>query len=50
MCIRDRVYIMSGRSLAPCIATHFLINALLEPGLVLAAVSGQMGKWENVHK
>lgn len=44
------VYIMSGRSLAPCIATHFLINALLEPGLVLAAVSGQMGKWENVHK
>src|ERR1017187_9845842 len=44
------VYVMSGRSLAPCIATHFLINALLEPGLVLAAMSGQMGKWENVHK
>jgi membrane protease YdiL (CAAX protease family) len=44
------VYIVSGRSLAPCIATHFLINALIEPGLVLAAMSGQMGKWENVHR
>jgi membrane protease YdiL (CAAX protease family) len=44
------VYIVSGRSLAPCIAAHFLINALLEPGLVLAAVSGQMGKWEKPSK
>ena len=38
------VYIVSGRSLAPCIAAHFLINALIEPGLVLAATRGEMGR------
>ena len=37
------VYIASGRNLAPCIAAHFLINLLIEPGLVLAAVRGEMG-------
>ncbi len=37
------VYIVSHRSLAPCIVSHFLINALAEPGLVLAAVRGEMG-------
>ena len=37
------VYIASGRSVAPCIAAHFLINALVEPGLVLAATRGEMG-------
>jgi hypothetical protein len=36
------VYIASGRSLAPCVAAHFLINALVEPGLVLAAARGEM--------
>ena len=38
------VYIVSGRSLAPCIAAHFLINALIEPGLVLAATRGEIGR------
>jgi CAAX protease family protein len=37
------VYIASHRLLAPCIVAHFLINALAEPGLVLAAVRGEMG-------
>ena len=38
------VYIIAGRSVAPCIAAHFLINALIEPGLVLAANRGEMGR------
>lgn len=38
------VYIAAGRSVAPCIAAHFLINALVEPGLVLAATRGEMGR------
>jgi membrane protease YdiL (CAAX protease family) len=36
------VFVVSGRVLAPCIAAHFLINLLAEPGLVLAAVRGEM--------
>ena len=36
------VYLAAGRSLAPCIVAHFVINLLIEPGLVLAAVSGEM--------
>ena len=36
------VYLVAGRSLAPCIVTHFAINALIEPGLVLAACRGEM--------
>lgn len=38
------VYLVSGRSLAPCVAAHFLLNALAEPGLVLAAVRGEMNR------
>lgn len=38
------VFIVSGRSLAPCIAAHFLINALIEPGLVLAVTRGEMSR------
>lgn len=38
------VYIIAGRSVAPCIVAHFLINALIEPGLVLAATRGEMGR------
>ena len=38
------VYLASDRSLAPCIAARFLINALIEPGLVLAATRGQMAR------
>jgi membrane protease YdiL (CAAX protease family) len=37
------VYLLAARSLAPCIAAHFLINVLIEPGLVLAATRGEMG-------
>ena len=37
------VYLASHRVLAPCIASHLIINALAEPGLVLAAVRGEMG-------
>jgi membrane protease YdiL (CAAX protease family) len=38
------VFVVGGRSLAPCIAAHFLINALIEPGLVLAATRGEMSE------
>ena len=36
------VYVAAGRQLMPCIAAHFLIDALIEPGLVLAACRGEM--------
>lgn len=35
------VYLAGGRSLAPCIAAHFLITFALEPGLMLAAATGR---------
>ena len=38
------VFLLAGRSLAPCIVAHFLINLLIEPGLVLAATRGEMGR------
>ena len=38
------VYIVSGRSLAPCVAAHVLLNAFIEPGLVLAGIRGEMGR------
>ena len=38
------VYLIGGRSLAPCVSAHFLLSALAEPGLVLAAVGGDMGR------
>lgn len=37
------VFLLARRSLAPCIAAHFAINLLIEPGLVLAATRGEMG-------
>lgn len=36
------VFIAAGRSLAPCVVAHFVINAFIEPGLVLAATRGEM--------
>jgi hypothetical protein len=36
------VYVASHRILAPCIVAHFVTNLLIEPGLVLAAVRGEM--------
>jgi membrane protease YdiL (CAAX protease family) len=38
------VYIAGHRILAPCVFSHFIINVLAEPGLVLAAVRGEMGQ------
>lgn len=43
------VYVLAGRLLMPCIAAHFFINALLEPGLVLAACKGEMGRIDVSH-
>lgn len=34
------VYLVGGRSLAPCIISHFLVTALIEPGLLIAAFGG----------
>lgn len=42
------VYIVAGRSLLPCIAAHTLIDALIEPGLVLAACRGEMNRLRAV--
>jgi uncharacterized protein len=39
------VYVVGDRSLAPCIVAHFLITFALEPGLLLAAVTGE---WRSV--
>jgi hypothetical protein len=36
------LYVVSHRILATCVITHFLINLFAEPGLVLAAVRGEM--------
>lgn len=36
------VYVASHRIVLPCIVAHFLINLLIGPGLVLAAVRGEM--------
>ncbi len=33
------IYLLAGRNLGPCIAAHMLINLVVEPWLVLAAVS-----------
>lgn len=34
------IYLLSGRELGPCIMAHVAINMVMEPWLVLAAVSG----------
>ncbi|HEY2029379.1 MAG TPA: CPBP family intramembrane glutamic endopeptidase [Myxococcales bacterium] len=36
------VYVASGRNLSPCVVSHFAINLFVEPGLVLAALRGEM--------
>jgi membrane protease YdiL (CAAX protease family) len=38
------VYVASHRVVLPCIVGHGLINLMAEPGLVLAAVRGEMGR------
>ncbi len=36
------IYVLGGRSLAPCITAHVLLTAVIEPGLMLAATSNTM--------
>ena len=38
------LYLVAQRSVAPCIISHLLINLFIEPGLVLAAVRGEMAR------
>jgi hypothetical protein len=38
------LYAVSQRNLAPSISAHFIVNFFAEPGLVLAALSGEMGR------
>jgi membrane protease YdiL (CAAX protease family) len=42
------VYVAAGRSLLPCIAAHAMIDALIEPGMVLAACRGEMSRLRSV--
>ncbi|MCH7917340.1 MAG: CPBP family intramembrane metalloprotease [Planctomycetes bacterium] len=44
------VYAVGDRSLAPCIAAHFLIDAVVQPGLVLSAVSDEWDRADAVGK
>jgi hypothetical protein len=41
------VYIVGDRSLAPCIAAHFFITALIEPGFIIAAKNDKLGYWSE---
>ncbi len=41
------VYLIGDRNLAPCIVAHFLVTALIEPGLLIAAFSGGMRRQER---
>ena len=38
------VYLVAGRNLAPCIVAHFMITGAVEPGLMIAAVTG---RWDR---
>jgi|CXWL01.1.fsa_nt_gi membrane protease YdiL (CAAX protease family) len=38
------VYLIGDRNLAPCIVAHFLVTASIEPGLLIAAFGGGMGR------
>jgi hypothetical protein len=38
------IYLAGGRNLGPCIFTHVLINIVIEPWLMLSAISG---KWRT---
>lgn len=39
------VYLAADRTLAPCIVAHFIITGAIEPGLMIAAITGQ---WDRV--
>jgi uncharacterized protein len=40
------IYLVGGRNLGPCIFAHVMINVVIEPWLMLSAVSG---KWRAKH-
>ncbi len=44
------VYVIGDRSLAPCIAAHFLIDAVIQPGLLLSAIRGEWSGTADVLK
>lgn len=35
------VYLAGERTLAPCVLSHFIVTAAIEPGLMISAVTGQ---------
>ena len=37
------VYVVGGRAIAPCIAAHAVLNLLIEPWLLIAAITGRWG-------
>ena len=41
------IYILAGKNLAPCVAAHFFITALIEPGLLIAAAEDRIGVWQE---
>ena len=41
------LYVVGERNLLPCIVAHTLINLVIEPWLILSAVSGKMGLEDN---
>lgn len=38
------IYLAAGRNLGPCILAHVTINVVIEPWLMLSAVSGRWGR------
>ena len=36
------VYVLGNRSLAPVVVAHFIVTAAIQPGIMIAAFSGQM--------
>jgi uncharacterized protein len=38
------VYLLAGRNVWPCVVSHFVVTATIEPGLVLSALRGEMGR------
>jgi membrane protease YdiL (CAAX protease family) len=37
------VYLAADRNLAPCVIAHFVITALIEPGLMVGGLRGELG-------
>ena len=46
-CALGLVYLAGDRSLAPCVAAHFVMTALVEPGLIRAALEDRIGLWST---